>query len=519
MVQEMLDNLKKRLHSQNEAVEFFVIDNCCKWRKKIHELFGPNVRVCLDIFHAVQRITKAINKQHRFYSDCVQDLSKVYRSDDDTGKTKREKPTPDPATIIRNLDRFAEKWQHISDTQLTDDPLLRESFQEQVQNLRQHINEGCLSGIPPGYSTSINECLHEKINDLFAGAKMGPELAVALLTVFFFSWNSRRKNKINGVPVVVPLSQQTHKSTQSEETFGIGKTAKKGNDDINVSGNLEEPQGPIRRALSMLSFLNTVNTKANRRCDINLYQLFFEADIVKYMLKNSGGGNLEPDKSRSVVATVAEQFGMELHPMPRDGDCFFKAMGFNVLNVGSHSALKNHFTSLGLIQIDNIEEMAIKLRAMMVHELVYNKEKYVDFVQEYGMQEWEERVKQFLQPGVFSGEVGDLMVKATVNVLKIPLILLTSIENYPVINVTPDEFAEGCSDFCLFAAYSREGPGHYDALFENQQRMETVEEVSAKPTQRCTCGMNSKEVKNVCCKRQAGGSRQYASRCPCLKVK
>lgn len=115
--------------------------------------------------------------------------------------------------------------------------------------------------------------------------------------------------------------------------------------------------------------------------------------------------------------------------------------------------------------------------------------------------------------------MGDLMVKATVNVLKIPLILLTSIENYPVINVTPDEFAKGCSDFCLFAAYSREGLGHYDALFENQQRMETVEEVSAKPTQRCTCGMNSKEVKNVCCKRQAGGSRQYASRCPCLKVK
>ena len=63
----------------------------------------------------------------------------------------------------------------LSDTQLTDDPLLRESFQQQVQNLRQHINEGCLSGIPPGYSTSINECLHEKINDLFAGAKMGPE--------------------------------------------------------------------------------------------------------------------------------------------------------------------------------------------------------------------------------------------------------------------------------------------------------------------------------------------------------
>ena len=211
--------------------------------EKINEISGPNVLVRLDIFHAVQRITKTINKQHRFHSDCMQDLSNVFRSDDDTGKAKREKPTPDPATLLRNLDRFAEKWQHITDTQLTDDPLLRESFQEQVKNLRQHITEVCLSGIPPGYSTSINECLNEKINELFAGAKMGPELAVALLTVFFYSWNSRKKNRINGVPFVVPLSQKSlsQKSTQSEERFGIGDMAKKRNKDSNASG--EEPQG------------------------------------------------------------------------------------------------------------------------------------------------------------------------------------------------------------------------------------------------------------------------------------
>ena len=99
---------------------------------------------------------------------------------------------------------------------------------------------------------------------------MGPELAVSLLTVFFYSWNSRKKNRINGVPVVVPLSQKSlsQKSTQSEERFGIGDTAKKGNKDSNASGNLEEPQGPIRRAVSMLSFLKTVKTKANRRCYI-----------------------------------------------------------------------------------------------------------------------------------------------------------------------------------------------------------------------------------------------------------
>lgn len=63
--------------------------------------------------------------------------------------------------------------------------------------------------------------------------------------------------------------------------------------------------------------------------------------------------------------------------MPRDGDSFFKAMGFNVLNLRSHSALNDHFTSLGLFQIDSSEEMAMKLRAMMVNELASNKERYV----------------------------------------------------------------------------------------------------------------------------------------------
>ena len=80
MVQElMLDNLNERLHSQNQAVELFIIDNCCKWRKKYTRYLAQTCW-CIWTFsdHAVQRITKTINKQHRFYSDYVQDVSKVY---------------------------------------------------------------------------------------------------------------------------------------------------------------------------------------------------------------------------------------------------------------------------------------------------------------------------------------------------------------------------------------------------------------------------------------------------------
>ena len=64
-------------------------------------------------------------KQHHFYSDCVHDLSNVFRWDDNIGKNTREKPTPDSSTLLRNLDRFSEKWQDISNTQVhSGDPFL-----------------------------------------------------------------------------------------------------------------------------------------------------------------------------------------------------------------------------------------------------------------------------------------------------------------------------------------------------------------------------------------------------------
>ena len=73
---------------------------------------------------------------------------------------------------------------------------------------------------------------------------------------------------------------------------------------------------------------------------------------------------------------------------------------------------------------------------------------------------------------------------------------------------------------CSLPIAERDQDTNNDALFESQGGLETAEEVSAKTARRCTCGMNSKEVRNVCCKSEASSSHhQYASRCPCLKIK
>ena len=85
--------IKTRLDDQAADVHFFIIDNCCKWRNKIQEVFGENIIVLLDLFHAVQRITSTINKRHSLFNDCVKELKFVFRDRHDTGD-KRTMKTP-----------------------------------------------------------------------------------------------------------------------------------------------------------------------------------------------------------------------------------------------------------------------------------------------------------------------------------------------------------------------------------------------------------------------------------------
>ena len=273
-VKELLTNLKSRLEDQSADVRFFMIDNCCKWRNKIQEVFGKNVVVLLDLFHAIQRITSTMNKRHSLFNDCVKELKFVFRDHRDTGE-KRTMNTPDKEILHHNLDRFVEKWSHIA-SQAGGEYLFRENFLQHVTNLKEHISAGCLSGIPPGYSTSINESLHEKLNDLFAGAKMGPELALALLTIFFYSWNSKRKNKIRGVSIIKPLSSlhaeqaknefkehlkaASMVSRQPNETFGIGVVNNR-QQDVNMSSadSAKAEDNPHRDVISQI--LNAARNK------------------------------------------------------------------------------------------------------------------------------------------------------------------------------------------------------------------------------------------------------------------
>ena len=147
----------------------FYVDICCSWRQKLKGVFGEQVKVYVDLFHAVKRITDSIPKRHPLYHQCVGALTKVFRDP----RKLRHKTTP-PAVIIANLDLFVLQW---GEKAIGEKKVLPEAAKHQISNLCKHIEKGCLSGIHPGRGTNRNEALHKSLNSHMRSSRHGVEMA------------------------------------------------------------------------------------------------------------------------------------------------------------------------------------------------------------------------------------------------------------------------------------------------------------------------------------------------------
>ena len=70
----------------------------------------------------------------------------------------------------------------------------------------------------------------------------------------------------------------------------------------------------------------------------------------------------------------------------------------------------------------------------------------------------------FENRGFFDCELGNATPLALANILQVPLVIISSIENFPVIPIIPRETP--LTDIPLYIAYQRVGAGHYDATIE-----------------------------------------------------
>ena len=89
----------------------------------------------------------------------------------------------------------------------------------------------------------------------------------------------------------------------------------------------------------------------------------------------------------------------------------------------------------------------------------------------------------------YSGDMGDLMLSALVNALRVRIALLTSIENFPVTSIFPENGPISSSTI-IHLAFKGSGSGHYDALVE-------IEKGDSKPLlTKCSSG-KTKVTRNV----------------------
>ena len=117
--------------------------------------------------------------------------------------------------------------------------------------------------------------------------------------------------------------------------------------------------------------------------------------------------------------------------------------------------------------------------------------------------------------------IGDAMPLAAANVLHLPLVLVTSVTDWPLTIVTPQ--VQAISNVPLYLAFTQEESSHYDSLIELSRpqfvgKCRTMREIRIK----CRCGVNNKNANTLnCCevpKQSIGRKRKYSSRCKCLKA-
>ena len=141
-VNDVFLNLKIRFDLKGVRIQGIIIDNCCKWKGMFSTIF-PDVPVKLDLFHAVQRFTKALSHDVRLRSGIAKEYGLIFRHPHDLGE-KRVSPTPDTDTILQNLAGFQRKWSQQTFNGL---PVISPAAQKAIDNIQVHIQKGCTSCI------------------------------------------------------------------------------------------------------------------------------------------------------------------------------------------------------------------------------------------------------------------------------------------------------------------------------------------------------------------------------------
>ena len=107
-VRPLLKDISRKIMIYSGGVKHLYIGNCM-WSDCLKSVFGTNVFIHLDLFHAVQRMIKTLSNRHTNYYPCISELKLVFRELGDIG-LECKLSTPSSQILTDNIDKFASKW-------------------------------------------------------------------------------------------------------------------------------------------------------------------------------------------------------------------------------------------------------------------------------------------------------------------------------------------------------------------------------------------------------------------------
>ena len=246
------------------------------------------------------------------------------------------------------------------------------------------------------------------------------------------------------------------------------------------------------------------------------YKLIPFMSVASTLLSLDTEPSQQSQAHKKRLNSVLTGWGLELCPMDPDGNCCFYSVAFSLIsqNIQISENCHSFFEDAGLSYTTNLKELAQQLRKLVVHEWTHHSCDYEGFLLTETNTVAEE-AKLYLENGYFTGPLGNTMITALSNHLKIPIIIFSSIECHPVIVINPREVS--CS-LPVLVAFNQHGSGHYDGVVTKAESAITANHTAPpnlEHVQKCTCGRNDKTECTHCTvtKTKYGTT----TRCPCLQ--
>ena len=200
---------------------------------------------------------------------------------------------------------------------------------------------------------------------------------------------------------------------------------------------------------------------------INLLKIPFIFEYTRNIL-SPDSPNKRSAASRSIdehdrLHNMASSFGFDIVQTMGDGDCFFTSVSFQLLQILSSDQCptqhRSFLHSLGITSDLAVNDLSRRLRELVVNEWIVNQNEYRSF---FGNIDLQSETEIFRRSGEFAGSLGDALPMGMANILNMPLIILTTVHNMPIISVVPRISLNNPT--AIYLSYMQQGPGHYDAV-------------------------------------------------------